>query len=191
MYADWKFKKSGLRFVWLTDLIKHMLDIFPNLQWDPQVAPNIENNHNLLHWGGRSLTRTKCWEVLSEKESQSGRGNSSLTNVNFYCSLDIFYKRQSSSQTPIHSGAHLSKSGCQWTWSCIRPSEADPEPPCSDCSQPQECPSFVPWVATVFFQSVHMTSELTSRVNCKVKCSLNTSYSTITAHVLVFLQQLI
>lgn len=59
--------------------------------------------------------------------------------------------------------------------SCVRPSEIDPEQPYSYCSQPQECPFSVPWVTTVFFQSVHITSELTTRMNYKVRCSINTS----------------
>lgn len=134
-------------------------------QPDPEVAPNIKHNHNVLHWAGRPLTRTRWWQVLNEKEFRVEDHHSTLTNVNFQCSLDPFFK----CQTPIQS---VSQSV---NWSFVSPSETDPEQPCSYCSQPQECPSSVPWVATVFFQSVHMTSKLTSRVNYKVRCSLKST----------------
>lgn len=71
-----------------------------------------------------------------------------------------------------HSAACLFKSGCQSVnRSCVSPSEIDPEQPCSYCSQPQECPSSVPWAATVFFQSVLITSELSTRMNYTVRGS--------------------
>lgn len=75
----WKCKQCG--FVWLPDVIKDMLDFFP----DPEVATNIENNHNLLRWGGRSLTKTRWWQKEVRVEDW---GHSTLTNVNFQCFLD-------------------------------------------------------------------------------------------------------
>lgn len=39
--------------------------------------------------------------------------------------------------------------------------------------------SSVPWVASVFFQSVHITSKPTARMNYKVRCSVNTSWNTV------------
>lgn len=50
------------RFVWLPDLIKETLDIFPHKHADPEV----KYNHNLLHWGGRSLTRTRWCPAWKE-----------------------------------------------------------------------------------------------------------------------------